>query len=255
MPVIALILLLVAGVAPPQPPKARSSGPPDVKTIPVPESRLKKRIPSSMWSRAGWNTFRWGMGPEDVADRLRDQHGGFRSADWECKTTTPWTFAVSCWVDDHAFAILDFRPMMDFAFIDGRLAEVTFSFYPTGRKFLAREEGETLFKQLHDLLEKEFGPPQHEFDTPPTTAPSGVQVNSKHADWDTPFSFRPNPDSRGFEVHLSAWLIKLPRVAGGKANVDLVYSEERYSDHFNGRARGDPPASESEKLRGVSPTH
>jgi len=45
MPAIPLVLLLLAGVAPPQPPKARSSGPARCEDIPVPESRLKKHIP------------------------------------------------------------------------------------------------------------------------------------------------------------------------------------------------------------------
>ena len=118
--------------------------------------------------------------------------------------------------------------------------------------FFSLKEGEALFSQLHDVLLKEHGPPYNEFDTPPTTGANGVRVRSKDANWETPFSLQPNPDARGFEVHLSATLIALPKVPGGRGNVKVSYSEERYTDHFNKRAGGDPPASEAEKLRGVS---
>ena len=41
---------------------------------------MAKRTPRTSWTRRGWNAFRWGMGPADVADRLRDANGDFRAS-------------------------------------------------------------------------------------------------------------------------------------------------------------------------------
>jgi hypothetical protein len=233
----------------------------DLKNVPVGGSRLSRRTPTATWSPSGWNAFRWGMGPGDVADRLRAKGGDFRITAAEvltgCSSTRNWKFMFTCFVfDDHALRVLDVEPSMDVQFIDDRLAAITLTFDPRTKKFFTAEEGERLFTQLRALFEKEYGPPSFEYTPPqPLRRDDGLASNMWSLEWKESrhFGSAERPPTRGFEVTLGGRFTTSPLLPGGRGDVDLQYAEEGHSDHFNGRARGEPAASESSKLRGVSP--
>jgi hypothetical protein len=228
---------------------------------PLPRARIGTQTPVTAWSRAGWNAFRWGMGPRDVADRLRDNAGGFRVRDpdvWtDCEVSTRHAFSSYCEVQDtaeHAFTILGLKPtLIQFNFIDDRLSEIGIWLGTSRPGSLNRDEGEHLFTQLLDSLTSQNGTPSYQSRYPPrqTGNSSARDVELWTIQWETAHVYpgeRKPRSTRGFDVKLEVVLKR----AANWGEVQLAYSEEHGDDHFNGRARGDPPASETEKLRGVS---
>jgi hypothetical protein len=220
--------------------------------LPPASKRVLAHETAETWAASGWNAFRWGMGPADVADRLRDSGGDFRVSAaevWdECLEVRDNPFDTRCFVyDDHAFMLLGSAPTVEFGFIDDRLSSIRLFLHPRGKRFYSSEIGDKLFTQLLGLLRNEYGPASLEY-TPPITKKDGRTSAMRAAQWTSeprhalkclpPVRCHNRRGPPGFEIWTWVSLDTSPDLPEGRGDIVLTYMEERWNDHIIQRLQG-----------------
>jgi hypothetical protein len=215
----------------------------DRHALPSTSKRVLAREPATTWAASGWNAFRWGMGPADVADRLRDSSGDFRVSAaevWdECLEVRDNPFDTRCFVyDDHAFMLLGSAPTVEFDFIDDRLSSIRLFLHPHGKRFYSSEIGDKLFTQLLGLLRNEYGPASLEY-TPPKMRSAQWESEPRHGlKCLPPLRCHNRRGPPGFEIWTWVSLDTSPDLPDGRGDVVLTYTEERWNDHIIQRLQG-----------------
>lgn len=154
----------------------RSRGLPPLQLVSVADAA--KKTPSKVWSSFGWNDFRWGMGPGDVAALMSKKDGDFRCSSFECEKTDIRENSFGCHSDgnQHSFTVLGASPALSFEFFAGELWEVLFMFSPDV------EAGRSMFRALEAKLVEKYGKPTYRRDV---DLSSRDMVNAS-VEWESP---------------------------------------------------------------------
>jgi hypothetical protein len=116
---------------------------------------MSTSTPSSIWSKSGWSSLRWGMGMGDVVAKLKANSGLRGSLVCEVMEDAPG--AHSCFVreKDHSVTLFGQKPSLMLQFKDARLYSVMLTFHDSG----SVQTTISLFRELGDGLKKKYGNP------------------------------------------------------------------------------------------------
>ena len=220
---------------------------------------MLQRTPIESWAPAGWNAFRWGMGPADVADRLRAADGDFRVTQqpvWICGMPSGSSTMSRCsvYLEDHALTLVGLAVSPEFVFTDGRLESITLRLHPRTKDAFSRDVAEKMFADLLNLFGEEYGAPSSEPDSSEWRNRQGT-AGWRHVDWNYRLPPARRSSGLGFEIGLrvswevfdraqpdavaASWYYVKPGLPGGRAWLTLSYSEQDWMARHVGRARVD----------------
>lgn len=169
-------------------------------------------------SESGWNVFRWGLKPDDVAERLRSNFGALKSP--RCKATEKdhpaLSRVLSCsWdFEDDRFVVFGLHPdSLHFDYFDGQLYSVTLFFRPSQDVVLQQ------FMDVRANLLEQYGVPSNEI--------SGVKnTRVEMLSWWLP----------ALEIELTAAWFRSPS-PNGYPMLDLSYSDPVRVEKLNSLGR------------------
>jgi len=213
-----------------------------------------KRLPRASWAPGGWNTLRWGMGPADVGERLRDPKGAFR-----VRSPQSWDFCIfvhgsltetRCYVyfEDHALRVRGAAVSLEFVFEDDALDSINLRLRPRDRQAFSGVAGEKLFAALQRQFTTEYGLPSRLYEPPDATWRAETR-RLRAAEW----LAGKGPKRHGSEIALEwSWSVALanetvarsapasyfvsPESPGGRSDVTVSYRREHWRDRNAQRA-------------------